>query len=159
MPAWQKDQPRNYSSLMIYKWARTYEALHELAKSGEASPYDDIALVYTNPLNGKYVLPTLSCSVQMLRPRVHTQAHRHTTSAVYNVVAGEGWTVINGQRFDWKQGDFLVVPPWMWHEHANASQTSEAILFSVTDHPVFEALGLYREQAYPENGGFQPLNA
>jgi hypothetical protein len=31
------------------------------------------------------------------------------------------------------------------------------ILFSVQDTPVMEALGLYREEAYEENGGNQKI--
>ncbi len=154
-PAWQAPQRQSGSSpLLIYKWAKTYEALHELAKV-DASPFDDVALAYTNPHTGGHVLPTLSCWVQMLRPGIHTQAHQHTYSAVYHVIDGAGATIINGHRFDWKKGDFFCVPPWALHEHLNASSTSEALLFSVTDIPVMEAFGLMREAAYTANGGHQ----
>jgi len=87
---------------------------------------------------------------------VHTQAHRQTSSAVYHVFAGQGCSVIEGERFDWSQGDFFVVPPWAWHEHINTGE-GEALLFSIQDVPVFEALGLYREEAYASNGGHQPI--
>jgi len=30
-------------------------------------------------------------------------------------------------------------------------------LFSIQDTPVFAALGLYQEQAYEENSGYQPV--
>jgi gentisate 1,2-dioxygenase len=49
-----------------------------------------------------------------------------------------------------------VVPTWAWHEHASAGGT-EAILFSVQDTPVMQALGLYREQAYTDHDGHQPM--
>ena len=158
VPAWRSPDTRynaeKVSPLLTYRWAKTYEALHDLAEV-DASPYDDVALTYTNPKTGGPVLPTLSCTAQMLRPGIHTKAHRHTTSAVYHVVEGTGYTIMDGQRIDWKKGDFVVLPPWLWHEHANSSPSAEAILFSVTDTPVFEALGLYREEAYPDNGGYQ----
>jgi gentisate 1,2-dioxygenase len=155
-PAWLKPsrEKTGSSPLLIFKWGRTYEALQDLAKVA-CSPYDDVILEYTNPTTGGTVLPTLSCCVQMLRPGIHTQAHRHSSTAVYYVVEGSGFTVINSKRFSWKKGDFLALPPWAWHEHANASSTSEAILFSVIDTPVFEALGLYREEALTANGGHQ----
>lgn len=158
-PAWLKPERNKAASspLLIFKWGRTYEALRELAQVA-ASPYDDVILEYTNPQTGGTVLPTLSCCVQLVRPGIHTQAHRHTTSAVYHVVEGAGYSIIEGKRFDWKKGDFIALPPWAWHEHANSSSTGEAILFSVTDAPVFEALGLYREQAYTENSGHQLIN-
>jgi gentisate 1,2-dioxygenase len=39
------------------------------------------------------------------------------------------------------------VPSWTWHEHANASASQDAILFSFNDLPVMESLGLYREES------------
>jgi gentisate 1,2-dioxygenase len=117
-----------------------------------------VALEYTNPATGGSALRTMACWVQLLRPGVHTQAHRQTSSAVYHVVAGQGCSVIAGQRFDWRPGDFFAVPPWAWHEHANTA-AEEAILFSIHDTPVFEALGLYREEAYGEYGGHQPVTS
>jgi len=92
----------------------------------------------------------------MLRPGVHTQAHRQVNSAVYHVFEGRGHSVINGLRFDWERGDFFVVPPWAWHEHANEDK-GEAILFSIQDTPVIKALGLYREEPYRENDGHQRI--
>ena len=45
-----------------------------------------------------------------------------------------------------------LTPPWTWHEHANEN-SKEAILFSVQDTPIFQALGLDREQALEANDG------
>jgi len=55
--------------------------------------------------------------------------------------------VINGEKFAWRKGDTFIVPLWAWHEHANASSSDEAILFSMSDAPVLKALELYREEA------------
>jgi len=111
---------------------------------------------YINPATGGSALRTIGCWIQLIRPGVQTQAHRQTSSAVYHVFAGQGLSVIEGQRFDWRQGDFFAVPPWAWHEHTNAGDR-EAVLFSIQDTPVFEALGLYREEAYVADGGHQPI--
>ena len=35
--------------------------------------------------------------------------------------------------------------------------TEEVVLFSIQDTPVFETLGLYREEAYTEHNGHQPV--
>jgi gentisate 1,2-dioxygenase len=78
---------------------------------------------------------------------VETRAHRHTSSAVYYVIAGEGSTTIGDRRFDWAEGDVLALPPWSWHAHVNRSATAPAILFSLADRPVYEVLGLYREES------------
>ncbi|HZU06696.1 MAG TPA: cupin domain-containing protein [Chloroflexota bacterium] len=145
-----------FSPQRAYRWEATYATLTHLAAVGEASPYDDVAVEYVNPATGGHALPTLGCAIQLLRPGVRTRAHRHTSSAVYHVFRGRGYSVIDGQRFDWAQGDFFVLPPWAWHEHANTSPTEEAILFSVNDMPIFEAMALYREEPYPAHGGHQP---
>ena len=29
---------------------------------------------------------------------------------------GKGYSIINGQRFDWKERDIFCVPSWAWHQ-------------------------------------------
>jgi gentisate 1,2-dioxygenase len=153
-PTWER-WTGPHSPLLNYRWTQTEEALRRLATVG-ASPFDGVAMEYINPHTGGAVMPTLACWIQLLPPGMRTRAHRHTGSAVYLVVEGRGHSVIDGQRFDWGRGDVFVVPTWRWHEHASADGT-EAILFSVHDTPALQALGLYREQAYPDHGGHQPV--
>ena len=155
-PTWEKPEG-GYPTLLNYKWGPTYQALKKIGE-GPASPFDDICFEYLNPNTGGPVLPTIGCYIQMIRPGVHTLAHRQVNSAVYHVFEGRGYSVINAQRFDWERGDFFVVPPWTWHEHANEGQ-AEAILFSIQDTPVIKALGLSREEAYQENGGHQKISS
>jgi gentisate 1,2-dioxygenase len=151
-PAWE-EATTPWSPLLHYKWDHTYEALQQLAQVA-ASPFDDVALEYTNPATGGPVLRTMACWVQMISPGVRTQCHRQTSSAVYYVAKGRGYSVINGQRFDWNEKDMFVVPPWAWHEHGNEN-AQDTVLFSIQDIPVLKSLGLYREEAYKDNGGHQ----
>jgi gentisate 1,2-dioxygenase len=139
--------------LLNFKWEPTYNALKRIGEA-PASSFDDVCFEYSNPNTGGSVLPTMGCYVQMIRPGVHTRAHRHVSSAIYHVFDGTGFSVINGTRFDWQRGDFFVIPPWAWHEHINEHK-DEAVLFSVHDTPVMHALGLYREQPFEQNQGFQ----
>ena len=142
--------------IVHYPWEETHAALRRLADV-DASPFDDVAMEYISPTTGGSALRTIGCWIQLIRPGIRTQAHRQTSSAVYHVFAGKGYSVVDGQRLDWGKGDFFVVPPWSWHEHAN-EEGEEAVLFSIQDAPVFEALGLYREEAYAENGGHQSIS-
>jgi len=68
-------------------------------------------------------------------------------------------TIIDGQRFNWNKGDIVALPPWSLHEHANGSATADAILFSIQDLPVLNALGLYYEEEFSENGGRQKVTS
>jgi gentisate 1,2-dioxygenase len=155
-PAWEA-QSVSYPPISAYKWADTERALNNLVKADAASPFDDVALAYTNPHSGGPVMKTIASWIQMLRPGVHTQAHRHVSSTVYYVFEGRGSTIIDGLRFDWEQGDMFVIPSWACHEHCNASHQERAILFSIRDDPVMLALDKYREEAYPDNEGYQKV--
>lgn len=152
-PAWEPPSAR-YSPIATYKWETTERALNNLAKV-EVSPFDDVALEYTNPHTGRTVMDTITGWIQMIRPGVHTKAHRQVNTAVYHVFEGAGATIIDGVRFDWEQGDFFVIPTWAYHEHLNGSKSDRAILFSIQDTPVLAALGKYREEALTTNNGYQ----
>jgi gentisate 1,2-dioxygenase len=150
---WQK----RYSPLLKYEWAPTYEALQRYAKASDGSLYDGILMDYVNPDTGGPVMMTMGASMQMLRPGEHSKAHRQVGSFLYTVAKGSGFSIINGKRFDWQERDIFAVPSWAFHEHANGSASEDACLFAFHDLPVMRALGLYREQAYGENDGHQPI--
>jgi gentisate 1,2-dioxygenase len=144
-----------YSPLLKFEWAPTYEALSRATTASDGSPHDGIIMEYVNPLTGGPVMPTIGASMQLLRPGEHTRAHRHTGSSVYHVARGKGFSVIDGRRFDWQERDIFVVPSWAVHEHANLDDRDDACLFAFHDLPVMNALGIYAEEAYADNGGHQ----
>jgi gentisate 1,2-dioxygenase len=146
-----------YSPLLKYEWAPTYEALQRYAEAGEGSPFDGVMMNYVNPLTGGPVMQTIGASMQLLRPGERTKAHRHTGSFVYQAAKGKGYSIIAGKRFEWQARDIFCVPSWAVHEHGNASETQDACLFAFNDLPVMRALGLYREEAYGDNGGHQAI--
>jgi gentisate 1,2-dioxygenase len=151
--AWNKF----YSPLLKYEWNSTYETLTQAARASDGSPYDGIIMQYVNPATGGPVMKTLGATIQLLRGGERTRAHRHTGSVVYNVAKGAGTSIIAGRRFDWKKNDIFVVPSWAWHEHANASDRDDAVLFAFNDLPSMHSLGLYREEAFAENDGHQEV--
>ena len=42
-----------------------------------------------------------------------------------------------------------MIPPWAAHHHENR-ESSDAILYSITDEPVIRALGTYRVENDPD---------
>ena len=130
-----------------YKWRDTAAALAALPAAGAApDPFDGYALNYLNPATGAPTLPSMQCSVHLLRPGQHTAPHRHTSTVLYHVVQGAGSTTIGDQRLAWTVGDTFVVPLWYAHHHENAA-SKDAILFAVSDAPLLRGLDLYREEA------------
>jgi len=148
-----------YSPLFKYEWEPAYEALTKHAKASDGSPYDGILMNYVNPATGGHVMQTIGASMQLLRPGERTKAHRHTGSFLYHCAKGEGYSIINGKRFEWKEHDIFCVPSWAWHEHGNMSDSDDACLFCFNDLPVMEKLGFWREEAFGDNGGQQPILA
>jgi gentisate 1,2-dioxygenase len=58
-------------------------------------------------------------------------------------VDGEGSTRVDGQVFNWGPGDVFVAPSWKHYAH---TAKGESVLFSISDRPAQEALGIWREQ-------------
>lgn len=149
---------RGYPSPLInYKWMNIQQALDGLSRF-EPDMFDGYAVDYVNPTTGGSAELRLGTSIQKLLPNMRTRAHRHVHSVVYHIFEGSGFTIINGQQFEWEKGDFLVIPPWSWHEHHNTG-AQDAYMFSLNDRPIMEVLGLEQEEAYAENGGHQQVDS
>ncbi len=135
---------------MRYPWSDTQTALAAL-REGEAppDPYEGFHLLFASPVDGGATLPTMAWHVQLLETRQKTLAHRHNSTTFYHVFEGEGVTIIDGERLEWRQGDIFGVPPWTWHHHENLF-SGDTILFSVDDWPAMQKLGFYmKEEAVP----------
>jgi gentisate 1,2-dioxygenase len=146
-----------HSPLFSYKWGVTRGALDQLTEI-DLSPFDGLALAYSDPATGKAVMPTIDCSIHKLPAGWHGKARRRTTNTIYHVAEGSGFSIIDGQRFDWQKADTFCVPNWCWHEHA-ASPEADAVLFAASDTPILEALHVYREDVLEDNGGHQTVAA
>ncbi len=143
--AWTK----NHSPVNRYPYELAERTLLSAWRDGaKGSPEDGILFEYSNPITGGPALPTMACLLQLLPPRTHTAAHRHTTSAVYHVVRGRGASIIDGQRIEWEPRDTFALPGWAVHEHESIGD-EPAILFVLTDEPALRALGFLREESMP----------
>lgn len=130
---------------LVFKLADA-KAVLESIRDLEPDPYDDIIVEYKNPRTNGPVMTTISAYLQIIRPGIDTKAHRHTHGSVYHVVEGSGYSIIDGQKFEWEKGDTFAIP--LWYEHSHHNNTDEdALLFSYTDKPMVEKLDLYREEA------------
>jgi len=135
-----------------YKWRDSERALKEIAASGHRDAHDGVLLEYSQPITGGPTMPTIGCWIQMLPPGESTTPHRHTSSTIYHVVQGSGIANVGqkkgaGKPLAWGAHDCFFVPSWNWHHFENKSSKDPAIIFSVTDRPVLESLGLFREEA------------
>ncbi|WP_163536281.1 cupin domain-containing protein [Gracilibacillus sp. YIM 98692] len=147
------DEKFDVAPLANYKWDRTVAGIEGL-KEFEPDPNHGFAVDYMNPTTGQSANPTMGSRMQFLPKGFNTKALRHTHSTIYHAYKGHGYTIINGIRFDWKAGDYFVVPSWAWYEHISAE---DAYLFSVNDLPIMNRFELEREEQYDKNKGHQTV--
>ncbi len=152
------DRVPSTAPLGRYKWDLTKKGIEGMSEF-EPDLYDGYAIEYINPSTGKDANNRIGSRMQMLPLGFRGKAHRHVHSNVYHVFKGEGYTVMNGEKFEWKEGDFFALPSWVWHEHVNTSTTEEAYLFSTNDLPIMEAFDFERMEALEINNGHQEIKS
>lgn len=131
------------SPLFSYPYDRSREALARLQAAEAADPWMGHKLRYLNPLTGGSPMPTMATFLQLLPRGFAGRPHRSTDGTVYSVVEGCGSVLVDGRRFEVGPRDTLVVPSW-----ANLQWTAEhsdLVLFSYSDLPVQQAMGIWRE--------------
>ena len=129
------------SPVFVYPHERTRESLMGITH-GEPDRHLGFKLRYVNPATGGSPMPTIGAYAQRLPRGFETRSYRCTDGAVYVCLEGSGEAEINGvvHRFD--PNDIFVVPSW---NALRIHATSDTHLFSFSDRPVHQALGLWRE--------------
>lgn len=135
------------SPVFVYPYARTREALARLARDAPLDAWDGVKLRYVNPATGGHAMPTIATFIQLLPAGFEGKPYRSTDGTVFSVVEGRGRACIerDGARhvFDFEPKDHFVVPSW-WR--LSLAAIDECVLFSFSDRPVQEALGILREE-------------
>jgi gentisate 1,2-dioxygenase len=144
----QYDAPYGKTSpVFSYPYARTREALDKLYRDGPIDAWHGVKLRYANPATGGWPIPTIAAFMQLLPKGFKGKSCRSTDGTVYSVVEGSGKAVIGrGDQtwtFDFGPRDHFVVPSW---HTLQLQASSDAVLFSFSDRPVQQALGILREE-------------
>jgi gentisate 1,2-dioxygenase len=132
------------SPMFVYRWEMMRELL-ERHKDWDGDPHDALMVEYVDPTTGSPVFKTITFLVQMLRPGERTLPVRQNASLLVAPFEGKGHSVVDGQRFDWKQFDTLAVPGGAWYEHVNDSDREPVFLFVASDEPTLKKLDLYKK--------------
>lgn len=93
-----------------------------------------ISLVNSDTRKAGGVFPSIFLGIQIFGPGEHIVAHRHSSYALYHILQGEGYSVLDGQRFEWETGDTFACPPMASHEHINIG-TVPVIQYVIQDMP------------------------
>jgi gentisate 1,2-dioxygenase len=137
------------SPIFSYPYERSREALERLERDAPLDEWDGVKLRYLNPLTGGSPMPTMATFMQKLPAGFAGKPWRQTDGAVYSVVEGDGRVEIEGGgrswRFDVTPRDHFVVPSW---HTARLSSERGCVLFSFSDRPVQQALGIHHEERF-----------
>ncbi|TMG98709.1 MAG: gentisate 1,2-dioxygenase, partial [Betaproteobacteria bacterium] len=128
--------------IFSYPYARTREALERMRRDNRWHPCHGLKMQYINPSTGGPAMPTIGAFIQLLPRGFDGRPYRSTDGTVYCVVEGRGRTRIGDSAFDWEPKDVFVVPSWSPVSH---EAQDDSVLFSFSDRPMQQALGLWRE--------------
>ena len=131
------------SPIFSYPYERSRETLAALAKEGNPDACHGWKMEFINPLTGGHAMPTIAAFIQLLPKGFTTRPCRSTDGTVYSVVEGEGQVKIGSQEFAFGPRDAFVAPSW---HPVEIEARSETVLFSFSDLPGQEAMGLWREK-------------
>src|SRR5262245_42288365 len=92
------------------------------------------------PATGFYV-QTIGTLFAEIPPGKRSGAHRHSYEETEYVIAGNGYTIVEDQRVDWKEGDTLCIPVFSWHQHFNTGKQTARFL-------------VHHNRPYMQNMGF-----
>ena len=132
----------NRTPVINYTYARTRPIIERMLQAGDIDKRHGARVRYANPINGGPVLPTMGASLAMLPKGFRGEPYRSTDSTIFVCAEGQGTTNVDGQVLEWGQNDVFVVPSWKRYFHTAPKQS---VLFSISDRPAQEALGLWRE--------------
>jgi gentisate 1,2-dioxygenase len=131
------------SPIFSYPYSRTREALHTLQRDAPIDAWHGAKLKYIHPGTGGWPMPTIATYMQLLPKGFSGKPHRSTDGTVYCVMEGRGTARIGEQNFEFGPRDLFVVPSWI---PVSFAVPEEAVLFSFSDRPVHDALGILREE-------------
>jgi len=124
------------TSPIAFRWADSRAAL----KNAEyrATHYADHFVELGNP-----ALETIGLAMLQFKAGGESRALKTTANGIFAVISGDGYTEIDGQRFEWSRGDTLAIPSWRTYQH---HCSSDAVMLWVNDSPVMKKFDWYRTQ-------------
>ncbi|HEX5000130.1 MAG TPA: gentisate 1,2-dioxygenase, partial [Terriglobia bacterium] len=115
-----------------------------MRRRGAPDPCQGYKNEYVNAWTGARPMFTIAAFLQLLPKGFNGATYRSTDATVYCCAEGGGKSRVGESLFEWGERDIFVVPSWAPVAHSVAVDT---VLFSFSDRPAQEALGLWRERA------------
>jgi gentisate 1,2-dioxygenase len=137
-----RQTPSEPTRVFVYPYERTRKALGDIAR-GKPDPHLGFKQRFVNPATGASPMPTIGAFAQWLPAGFETQPYRSTDGTVVVCLEGEGEASVGDSHWRFAVNDVFVVPSW---HSLQLRAGRDTLLFSYSDRPVQQVLGLWREQ-------------
>jgi gentisate 1,2-dioxygenase len=127
-------------STFAWPYAEARAALE--AMKAEVDPCHGVRREYLHP-DGRPAMPTIGAALSLLPEGFRGRPYKSTDGAVVCLVEGRVLASVGEEHFTLEPKDVLALPGWRpWRFTA----LQESVLFSFSDRPAHQALGLWRER-------------
>jgi gentisate 1,2-dioxygenase len=113
--------PALESKALHWPWVVVKGNLDKLVALGSDYIGRRLYLMY-NPMTGRSngTSPSFFATITIRPPNIIDRPHRHVSAAINYYFRGSGYSVVEGQRYEWRAGDLMVsAPGWAVHNHAS----------------------------------------
>jgi quercetin dioxygenase-like cupin family protein len=101
-------------------------SIHEEELEWVETPQDERAALLVSRATGFRTWGTTSMLGE-ISPGCHSGAHKHGEEAIY-ILEGEGYSVVDDVRYDWRKNSVLLIPFGVVHQHFNRGTTTARYL-------------------------------
>jgi gentisate 1,2-dioxygenase len=134
-------RPAEPTRVFVYPFERTKASLAAISL-GTPDPHHGFKLRYVNPATGAPPMPTIGAFAQWLPAGFETLPLRSTDGTVHVCLQGGGEVRVGERTWRFQENDVFVVPSW---QALQLRADRGALIFSFSDRPVQQALGLWSE--------------
>ncbi|SDI55612.1 gentisate 1,2-dioxygenase [Paraburkholderia steynii] len=109
------------SKPLHFPWQNVKAELDKLAALGSDYIGRRLYMLY-NPTTGRTngITPNFFATMTIRPPKIVDRPHRHVSAAINYYFSGSGYSMVAGNRYEWKAGDLMLsAPGWAVHNHAS----------------------------------------
>lgn len=135
------DPDPNIDSPLLFRWADVSQHLSGVLGLKTGYTGRPLLCLY-NPSTGRLngTTPSFFATITAVGGEFAGGTHRHMSSAINYHFAGSGYSIVEGQRFDWSAGDLMLSAPG-WAAHGHTISGEGARILTVQDHPLHISTG------------------
>ena len=123
-------EARSREARTILKWnqARIERSQHK----------GDFKVALVEPVLG-FDTRLITMSIHQMPPASYTETHKHQEAIVW-IRTGRGYSIIEGDRYDWESGDCMHIQPGVWHQHFNTDPDHVSQHIAIQPTPLLEQI-------------------